>query len=99
MKTPRTLPFIPEIPLVFSSFLLNFFWEMVQTPLYDDVPRKTYLQILISRLHCTLGDVLILALRINLFLFWYGGIECGIIIGILSHRNRRFGLKVAIAAS
>ncbi len=60
MKTLRTLPFIPEIPLVFSSFFLNFFWEMVQTPLYSDIQRKTYQQILISRLHCTLGDLLIL---------------------------------------
>ena len=60
MKRERDLFQVPEIPLVFISFFINFFWEMVQTPLYDDVPRKTYLQILISRLHCTLGDVLIL---------------------------------------
>src|SRR3990172_11585672 len=51
---------LPEIPLAFSGFLLNFFWEMVQSPLYDDVHRKTYVEILISRLHCTVGDVLIL---------------------------------------
>lgn len=60
MKNPRNRSYPPEIPKVFSSFFFNFVWEMVQTPLYDDVPRKTYLQILISRLHCTLGDVLIL---------------------------------------
>lgn len=60
MNNPHNLSYLPEIPLVFSSFFFNFFWEMVQTPLYDDVSRKTYLQILISRLHCTLGDVLIL---------------------------------------
>ncbi|MFI5304702.1 MAG: hypothetical protein ACHQYP_07885 [Nitrospiria bacterium] len=51
---------VSEIPLFFASFLINFSWEMVQTPLYEDVFRKTYLQILISRLHCTLGDVQIL---------------------------------------
>lgn len=60
MKRERSLFRVPEMPLVFSAFYLNFLWEMVQTPLYDDVSRKTYLQILISRLHCTLGDVLIL---------------------------------------
>lgn len=60
MKGHLYLLSVPEIPLTFSSFFFNFFWEMGQTPLYDDVPRKTYLQILISRLHCTLGDVLIL---------------------------------------
>jgi hypothetical protein len=50
----------PEIYLLFSGFFLNFFWEMAQSPLYDDVYRMTYLEILRSRLHCTLGDVLIL---------------------------------------
>lgn len=50
----------PEIPLVFVGFILNFFWELVQSPLYDDIYRKTYFQILKSRLHCTLGDVFIL---------------------------------------
>jgi hypothetical protein len=60
MEIPRKFPVLPEISLCFSSFFFNFFWEMVQTPLYDDVSQKTYLQILISRFHCTLGDVLIL---------------------------------------
>ncbi len=50
----------PEVPLVGAGFFLNFFWEMVQSPLYGDVYRKTYMEILMSRLHCTLGDVLIL---------------------------------------
>jgi hypothetical protein len=51
---------IPEIFLALTSFFVNFFWEMVQSPFYDDVHRKTYMEILTSRLHCTLGDVLIL---------------------------------------
>ena len=50
---------LPEIPLIASAFFLNFFWEMVQSPFYDDINRKTYVEILVSRLHCTLGDVLI----------------------------------------
>ena len=49
-----------ELPLALAGFFLNFFWEMVQSPFYDDIYRKTYVEILVSRLHCTLGDVLIL---------------------------------------
>ena len=51
---------LPEITLVSAAFFINFFWEMVQSPLYDDIHRKTYTEILVSRLHCTLGDVIIL---------------------------------------
>ncbi len=58
-RAPRP-QYFPEVPLIASAFFLNFFWEMVQSPLYDDVHRKTYGEILVSRLHCTLGDVLIL---------------------------------------
>jgi len=50
----------PEVSLGGSGFVLNFFWEMVQSPWYDDVTQKPYSDILLSRLHCTLGDVLIL---------------------------------------
>ena len=57
---PRRFADLPEIPLVFSSYFINFFWEMIQSPLYDDIHRKTYGEILVSRLHCTLEDVLIL---------------------------------------
>ncbi|MBI3593387.1 MAG: hypothetical protein HY200_00345 [Nitrospirae bacterium] len=60
MKTLRKLSFFPEVPLVFFSFFLNFFWEIVQSPLYNDIQRKTYQQILISRLHCTFGDLFII---------------------------------------
>ena len=33
---------------------------MAQSGLYADVARKTYQEILVSRLHCTLGDVVIM---------------------------------------
>jgi hypothetical protein len=72
MKTEPGIFRFPEIPLVFVGFFLNFFWEMVQSPLYDDIYHKTYLQILKSRLHCTLGDVIILTgayWLISLFVF------------------------------
>ncbi len=58
----------PEIPLVLIAFFLNFFWEMVQSPLYDDIRRRTYNEILATRLHCTLGDVSILLVS-----FWMVG--------------------------
>ena len=56
----KRLAHLPEIPLAVTAFFLNFFWEMVQSPFYDDINRKTYVEILVSRLHCTLGDVLII---------------------------------------
>jgi hypothetical protein len=49
-----------EWPIAVSGFFLNFFWEMAQSAWYVDVTRKTYQEILVSRLHCTLGDVAIL---------------------------------------
>ncbi len=60
MSEPQKSACDPEVPLVGAGFFLNFFWEMVQSPLYGDVYQKTYMEILMSRLHCTLGDVLIL---------------------------------------
>ncbi len=50
----------PEWSIAVSGFFLNFFWEMAQSAWYADVARKTYQEILVSRLHCTLGDVAIL---------------------------------------
>jgi len=46
--------------LATTGFLINLCWEMLQSPLYEDVARKPYGEILISRLHCTVGDVVIL---------------------------------------
>jgi hypothetical protein len=57
---PARLTVTPEWPIAVSGFFLNFFWEMAQSGLYADVARKTYQKILVSRLHCTLGDVAIL---------------------------------------
>jgi len=50
---------IPEVKLIAMGFLLNGFWEFLQSPLYADHDRGT-IYILLSRLHCTVGDVLIL---------------------------------------
>ena len=49
----------PELALAGYGFLVNLGWEFAQTPLYADVNgRPGYL--LWTRLHCTLGDVIIL---------------------------------------
>jgi hypothetical protein len=49
----------PELHLAGWGFVLNGVWELLHTPLYADAGRAfTYL--LWTRLHCTLGDVLIL---------------------------------------
>jgi len=58
MKTVRLLS-TQEVKLIGVGFLLNGFWEFLQSPLYADHERGTF-YILWSRLHCTVGDVLIL---------------------------------------
>ena len=70
---------IPEISLGLLSFVLNFFWEVVQTYFYTlkDAPFHTMLY---GWLHCTLGDVIL-----TLLSFW--------LVGIMS-RNRRWFLNL-----
>jgi hypothetical protein len=56
--------YIPELRLAARGFALSAFWEALQTPLYTD--RGGSARYLVwSRLHCALGDVLIL-----LVCFW-----------------------------
>jgi hypothetical protein len=51
--------FIPELRFAAWGFALNILWEALQTPLYAD--RGGGVRYLISsRLHCAIGDVLIL---------------------------------------
>lgn len=60
----------PELRLVLWGFALNLTWEVLQTPLYADRGGSArYLAW--SRLHCTLGDVLIL-----LGCFWLVALMC-----------------------
>jgi hypothetical protein len=54
----------PEIPLTFWALLLNAIWEFAQSPLYGDASRGLR-YLLWTRLHCTVGDVLIV-----LVCFW-----------------------------
>jgi hypothetical protein len=66
---------VPEISLAVYGFALNLLWEFGHTPLYLDASGSAgYL--LWTRLHCTLGDVMIL-----LASFW---------ITVLVSRSRRW---------
>ena len=48
----------PELNIAFFSFLLNFVWEVLQTPFFIDISDKIN-TIIWYRFHCTLGDVMI----------------------------------------
>ena len=49
---------IPELNIAFFSFLLNFVWEVLQTPFFVDISTEIT-TIIWYRFHCTLGDVMI----------------------------------------
>ncbi len=56
---------LPELNIVFYSFLLNFAWEVLQTPFFYDIIDKIK-TVVRYRFHCTLGDVMI-----SLAGFWF----------------------------
>ena len=55
---------IPELNIAFFSFLLNFAWEVLQTPFFVDITDEIN-TIVWYRFHCTVGDVII-----SLGCFW-----------------------------
>ena len=69
----------PEISLCCWSFLLNFFWEVIQTYFYT-LKDSAFHTMLYGWLHCTFGDVII-----TIVSFWA--------VSILS-RSRRWFLKL-----
>ncbi len=58
IKRMNRLSSLPELNIVFFSFLLNFTWEVLQTPFFHDIGDKIN-TIVWYRFHCTLGDVMI----------------------------------------
>lgn len=56
---------LPELNIAFFSFLLNFVWEVLQTPFFVDISTEVN-TIIWYRFHCTLGDVMI-----SLAGFWF----------------------------
>ena len=71
---------IPEVDICFWSFLLNFFWEVVQTYFYT-MKHSTFKTMLYGWLHCTFGDVIL-----TLGSFWF--------VSMIS-RDRRWFLKMS----
>ncbi len=61
----KRLTLIPELNIAFFSFLLNFVWEVLQTPFFVDISTEVT-TIIWYRFHCTLGDVMI-----SLAGFWF----------------------------
>ncbi|HIE28248.1 TPA: hypothetical protein EYP66_13265 [Candidatus Poribacteria bacterium] len=49
---------LPELNIAFFAFLLNFSWEVLQTPFFIDISDSIN-TVIWYRFHCTLGDVLI----------------------------------------
>ena len=62
---------LPELNILFFAFLLHFSWEMLQVPLYAELPGATHWEGIRTCLHATLGDV-----GIALVAFW-----CGALVG------------------
>ncbi len=58
IKKMNKLNSLPELNILFFSFLLNFAWEVLQTPFFLDISDKIK-TIIWYRFHCTLGDVMI----------------------------------------
>ena len=54
----KRLNFLPELNVIFFSFLLNFSWEALQTPFFDDKGADIN-TIIWYRFHCTIGDIFI----------------------------------------
>jgi len=58
MKFLNRVTSLPELNVALFSFLLNFVWEVLQTPFFIDISDEIN-TIIWYRFHCTLGDVLI----------------------------------------
>ncbi len=54
----KKLHISPELNIIVFAFLLNFVWEVLQTPFFIDITFEIN-TIVWYRLHCTFGDVFI----------------------------------------
>lgn len=74
-RTPPSLSWWSRLPVELSlagwSLLLHAAWEFLQSPLYADHQRG-FSYVLRTRLHCTVGDVLIM-----LAAFWIASLVAG----------------------
>ena len=65
IKIVKRVASLPELNIAFFAFLLNFVWEVLQTPFFIDISAEVN-TIIWYRFHCTLGDVMI-----SLAGFWF----------------------------
>lgn len=73
---------VPEIHLLAGGFLLNGVWEFLQSPLYADHDRGV-IYVVWTRLHCTIGDLMILVLS-----FWGASLLFGTRFWCFRESNR-----------
>jgi hypothetical protein len=84
---------IPELNIAFFSFLLNFVWEVLQTPFFVDISTEVN-TIIWYRFHCTLGDVMI-----SLGSFWLVALISKTRTWLLNPTKARLFLFVAFGVS
>src|SRR5262249_19492232 len=63
---------LPECQLAGYGFGLSLLWEVLQSPFYTDTFTVPWTAVALNRLHCAVGDVLIL-----LAAFWIVALGCG----------------------
>lgn len=56
----RRLWSIPEVLVVSLGFPLSLMWEVLQSPFYTDTFEASWATLVYNRLHCSVGDTLIL---------------------------------------
>jgi len=84
---------IPELNIAFFSFLLNFAWEVLQTPFFVDISTEVN-TIIWYRFHCTLGDVMI-----SLAGFWFVALILKSRSWLLNPTKKKILLFVAFGVS
>jgi hypothetical protein len=89
----KKLTSIPELNIAFFSFLLNFVWEVLQTPFFVDISTEVN-TIIWYRFHCTLGDVVI-----SLGSFWLVALISKTRTWLLNPTKARMLLFVAFGVS
>ena len=93
IKMLKRLTSIPELNIVFFSFLLNFVWEVLQTPFFVDISTEVN-TIIWYRFHCTLGDVMI-----SLGSFWLVALISKTRIWFLNPTKKKLLLFIAFGVS
>lgn len=76
---------MPEGRLIVFGFLLSALWEVLQSPFYLDTFQAPWSTVIYNRLHCSVGDVMILlaAFWITALFFgrqWIGEAQWGAVV-------------------